>query len=102
MSNSETYLGLLEEEEGKLRWLIQRHPGAVELRYYLVFLLAAHGRSAEVSQECAEILAIYPQNLMAREWTKALRQEQTTARRRRPLVPWQEAVRQSTWSHTRS
>jgi hypothetical protein len=60
-------------EVAKLRWLIRRQPAAVELRYYLLFMLIAHGRYLKAAEECRRILASHPQDTLARLWLAKLK-----------------------------
>jgi hypothetical protein len=62
-----------EEEEHKLRWLINRLGTAIELRYYLIYMLVAKQRYAKALEECKRILAIAPGNLLARAWIDRMR-----------------------------
>jgi len=75
MDDGSSYKECINEEECKLRWLITRQAAAVELRYYLVFLLVANQQYAKALKECQGILAIAPDNLIARVWTDALHRE---------------------------
>ena len=61
------------EEVAKLRWLIRRQPSAVELRYYLLFMLMAHKRYAQAAEECRRILAGRPQDMVAQQWLTKLK-----------------------------
>lgn len=60
------------DEVVKLRWLIKRQPAAVELRYYLVFMLVAHKRYLKAVEECRRILAGHPQDVIAQLWLSKL------------------------------
>lgn len=70
-------LGLYElkflDEVAKLRWLIRRQPSAVELRYYLLFMLLAHERHSKAVEECQRILAGHPQDMIAQFWLTKLK-----------------------------
>ena len=61
------------DEVAKLRWLIRRQPSAVELRYYLLFMLMAHKRYSQAGEECRRILAGRPQDLVAQLWLTKLK-----------------------------
>lgn len=79
------------DEVAKLRWLIRRQPSAVELRYYLLFMLVAHKRYSKAVEECWRILAGHPQDGIARFWLATLKErrneEQSTINDRRLGLP---------------
>ncbi|HXF93916.1 MAG TPA: hypothetical protein VNK46_14280 [Nitrospiraceae bacterium] len=62
----------LADEEAKLRWLITRQPGSVELRYYLLFLLVANRCHIQAAKECERILAHRPDDVIAGAWMATL------------------------------
>ena len=82
------YTARLTEEERKLRWLIMRHPGHLELRYYLVFMLTANRSHVKALEECRRILGIDHQNLLAREWLRSLRKYRKSGCSVRPVYRW--------------
>jgi len=92
--NHRSYAARLDDEETKLRWLMSRHPGSLELSYYLIFLLAANARDALAFEECRRVLEAHPDDLIARVWSELLRlrrlpytcrqTSQRTRRNRRP------------------
>lgn len=87
------YPAALAEEERKLRWLIAQHPAHLELRYYLVFLLAANRRLPLALLECRQILALDHRNLLARVWVESLGRCGTSVRSVRPVSRWAIAPR---------
>ena len=72
MWTESSYETWFREEERKLRWLIERLPTSLELRYYLVFSLLANNQYAKALEECRSILELTPDNVMARWWASAL------------------------------
>lgn len=82
------YPAVLAEEEMKLRWLIERHPAHLELRYYLVLMLAASRRRHLALQECRQILALDHKNLLARIWLESLERNRTFGQARRGVLRW--------------
>jgi hypothetical protein len=97
-----SYSARLEEEEAKLRWLISRHPGSLELAYYLIFLLAANARYEEAFEECRRVLDAHPDDLIVRVWRELIRlrrrrrgcesiAQRTPSRRRRQRLPLRSA-----------
>lgn len=62
----------MENEEDKLRWMIQRYENLIELRYYLVFLLVADGRYGPALSECKKVLGLDPANRIALAWQHIL------------------------------
>ena len=83
------YASSLAEEEAKLRWLAARQPDSRELRYYLVFMLIAHGHDMKALTECRKILDRHPEDVVARTWRQLLlakwQQFPRRAMRRRPV-----------------
>jgi DNA-binding SARP family transcriptional activator len=77
-----SYAARQDEEEAKLRWLIARHPGSLELAYYLIFLLAANERYEKALEECRRVLSVHPEDLIVRVWREfiGLRQPRRTCR----------------------
>lgn len=75
----------IADEETKLRWLIDRHPGNLELRYYLLFLLVANRRYVQAIKECEWILARHADDVIARMWMGVLDRQQVLARTRRAI-----------------
>ena len=73
MADHDPYRLKFLDEVAKLRWLIQRQPAAVELRYYLLFMLIAHKRYPQASEECRRILAGHPQDILAQLWLAKLK-----------------------------
>jgi hypothetical protein len=65
MTDHDLYELKFLEEVAKLRWLITRQPAAVELRYYLLFMLIAHKRYSQAAEECRRILVGHPQDTLA-------------------------------------
>ena len=82
------YPAALAEEVRKLRWLIERHPSNLELRYYLVLVLAASGRCRPAFQECRQILALDYKNLLARVWLEFLARNRTLGLTHRGVLRW--------------
>lgn len=82
MTDFDLYELKLLDEVAKLRWLITRQPAAVELRYYLVFMLVAQARYSKAAEECRRILRRYPQDVLAQFWLAKLKgwgyEEQST------------------------
>ncbi len=82
------YPAALAEEERKLRWVIGRTPANLELRYYLVLVLAASGRRHLALQECRQILALDRKNLLVRVWLESLAGNRTLGHARRGVLRW--------------
>lgn len=67
-----SYSARLNDEEAKLRWLMSRQPGSLELAYYLIFLLAANARYDKALEECRRVLKSRPDDMIARVWSELL------------------------------
>lgn len=82
MTDHDLYELTFLNEVAKLRWLIRRQPAAVELRYYLLFMLIGHKRHSQAAEECRRILAGHPQDMLAQFWLTKLKgwghEEQST------------------------
>jgi hypothetical protein len=100
MEESRHYKAWLDEEERKLRWLIARQPGSVELRYYLVFLLLANEQCAKALKECKHILAIDPDNLIARWWIDEFHEERLPGLLRRSYRRWRGLAQGRSWNQS--
>lgn len=98
-----SYQNLVTEEERKLRWMIKRHCKVIEFRYYLLFLLLAHGEHQKLLQECRRILEIYPTNCLARALLTALTKEKQSDPWKKSPTPSKERVALRNWafSHTK-
>lgn len=72
MTDCDLYELKFLDEVAKLRWLITRQPAAVELRYYLVFMLVAQARYSKAAEECRRILREHPQDVLAQFWLEKL------------------------------
>ena len=97
LKNNPRYQVWLQEQENKLRWLIDRHCTVIEFRYYLVLLLMANRKYKKAMQECKRILRIYPNEAIAQTLVRTF-QEKTRknsvkgkyplSKRRRALKVW--------------
>lgn len=90
MTDDDLYELKYLDEVVKLRWLITRQPAAVELRYYLLFMLVAHKRYAKAAEECRRILASHPNDMIAQFWLAKLKErdyEEPSTRSNRQLGP---------------
>lgn len=74
MTDDDLYELKYLDEVVKLRWLITRQPAAIELRYYLLFMLVAHKRYAKAVEECRRILTGHPQDVIAQFWLAKLKE----------------------------
>lgn len=92
------YPAVLGEEERKLRWLIARSPAHVELRYYLVLLLALSRKRRLAIEECRQILSRDPSNFLARVWQRLLTRERTLGCSLRNRSGWKGAWCRGTYS----
>ena len=73
MTDHDLYELKFLNEVAKLRWLITRQPAAVELRYYLVFMLVTQARYSKAEEECLRILNGHPQDVIAQFWLTKLK-----------------------------
>ncbi len=85
MQEKSQYKTQIADEETKLRWLITRQPSSLELRYYLLFLLAANERYAKAIKECQRILESHPDDVIAHVWAEALLRKWLLVRCRRRI-----------------
>lgn len=74
MKDNDLYELKFLDEVAKLRWLITRQPAAIELRYYLLFMLVAHERYSKAIEECRRILAEHSQDMVAQFWLTKLKE----------------------------
>lgn len=81
-----SYESRIAEEEATLRWLIARQPRSLELSYYLLFLLAAHGRDEDAMGECLRILKKSPDDQIAHRWRDTIRTKWYRSARRQVSV----------------
>lgn len=94
------YESWLNEEERKLRWLILRLPGSMELQYYLVFLLAANQRHMKALRECERMLAADPDNFVARWWIHSLQGKRPSDLPRRSAHRWRRRTHERSWNQS--
>lgn len=99
LRSDSSYVARIAEEEAKLRWLIARQPNSLELRYYLVFLLAAHERYNQAMNECRRILKMYPDDLVARMWAELIHLRWFCTSRRRTSFRPAQLKRIRRWPH---
>lgn len=105
MEQKSRYQAQIADEETKLRWLITRQPGSLELRYYLLFLLVANElvaneRSAQAIKECERILEDHPGDVIAQVWVGMLRRQGVLAHSRQLLRCCHRTQRGRIWGHT--
>jgi|GEM_PF-4006927 hypothetical protein len=89
----------IADEETKLRWLITRQPGSVELRYYLLFLLVANRRYIQAIGECERILEHRSDDVIARAWMAALRRRLVLEQVRRAIRRRRKRRGNRLWGH---
>ncbi|MEW6246886.1 MAG: hypothetical protein AB1555_09270 [Nitrospirota bacterium] len=89
----------IADEETKLRWLISRQPGSLELRYYLLFLLVANRRYMQAAKECARILERHSDDVIARIWMAALGRRLLLAQVRRAIRRRRKRRGNRLWRH---
>ena len=99
LRSNDQYRAQMAVEETKLRWLIDRQPNSLELRYYLIFLLVANERYVKAVKECQRILTMRPNDLVAQMWAELVRLRWFCASRRRASFRPSQLKRIRRWHH---